>query len=247
MSRARDTARVVLTKADYALPVDTESGTTYTFTLANARQLVAATNAAAKTFTIPPQIDVAWEDNANIRVVNYGVGALTINGASGVTVTNTATTLEQFQSAVAVRTGENTWTLTVGWNGTTSNVPEGTNLYHTTDRVNGITSQNRWPLQMTEVVKTANHTLQAQDAAKVIAFDSSSNLTLTVPSTFILNFPIGTIIWVYRAGTGTVSFVGDEVEGTPTVIRNNANISAQFKTVLLRKRAVHEWVLCAWS
>jgi hypothetical protein len=98
-------------KADYNLPVDVESGTTYTFTLANARQLVTATSASAKTFTIPPQSSVTWAAQSIIRVVNYGAGAMTINGGVGVTVTNTASTLAQFQGAAAIRTAENAWTL----------------------------------------------------------------------------------------------------------------------------------------
>ena len=98
-------------KADYNLPVDAESGTTYTFTLANARQLVTATSASAKTFTIPPQSSVTWTAQSIIRVVNYGAGAMTIDGGVGVTVTNTASTLAQFQGAAAIRTAENAWTL----------------------------------------------------------------------------------------------------------------------------------------
>jgi hypothetical protein len=98
-------------KADYELPVNAQANTTYTFALADARRLTTATNAGAKTFTIPPQTSVAWANNSIIRVVNYGAGALTINGGSGVTVTNTATTLGQFQSAAAIRTGSNAWTL----------------------------------------------------------------------------------------------------------------------------------------
>jgi len=98
-------------KVDYNLPVDVESGTTYTFTLANARQLVTATNASAKTFTIPPQSSVTWTANTVIRVVNYGAGAMTIDGGVGVTVTNTGSTLAQYQAAAAIRTAENAWTL----------------------------------------------------------------------------------------------------------------------------------------
>ena len=108
-------------KADYNLPVDAESGTTYTFTLANARQLVTATNASAKTFTIPPQSSVTWTAQSIIRVVNYGAGAMTINGGVGVTVTNTASTLAQFQSAAAFRTAENAWTLVPFAGGAVSN------------------------------------------------------------------------------------------------------------------------------
>jgi hypothetical protein len=118
MTRARDTADIVqdvsvelALKANYSLPVNTRSGTTYTFALADDSLLTVATSASAQTFTIPPQSSVAWTANDILRVVNYGAGALTIVGGSGVTVTNTATTIAQYQSAAAIRTAENAWTL----------------------------------------------------------------------------------------------------------------------------------------
>jgi len=91
--------------------VNAQTGTTYTFVGADAGKLVSASNASAVTFTIPPQSSVTWGANAVIKVVNYGAGALTVAGGSGVTVTNTATTLAQFESAAAIRTGSDAWTL----------------------------------------------------------------------------------------------------------------------------------------
>jgi hypothetical protein len=99
------------TKLDNAPTDNAQSGTTYTFVLADARQLVTATNASAKTFTIPPQSSVTWLTGTMIRVVNYGAGALTVNGGVGVTVTNTAATIAQYGAATAIRTGSNAWTL----------------------------------------------------------------------------------------------------------------------------------------
>jgi hypothetical protein len=107
-------------KVDYSLPVNTQAGTTYTFVLADDARLTAATSASAKTFTVPPQSSVVWTANDIIRVVNYGAGALTINGGVGVTVTNTASTIAQFQSAAVIRTAENAWTL-VPFSGGASN------------------------------------------------------------------------------------------------------------------------------
>lgn len=104
-------ANKVDTKLDNAPTDNAQSGLTYTFVLADARQLVSATNASAKTFTIPPQASVTWVAGSMIRVVNYGAGALTVDGGVGVTVTNTAATLAQYQAATAIRTGTNAWTL----------------------------------------------------------------------------------------------------------------------------------------
>ena len=94
-----------------AVTTNAQSGTTYTFVLDDAGKLVTASNAAAKTFTIPPQSSVTWPANSIIQVVNYGAGNLTIAGGSGVTVTNATKTLAQFESAALVRTGSNAWTL----------------------------------------------------------------------------------------------------------------------------------------
>lgn len=98
-------------KVDYEMTANAQSGTTYTFALADARRLTTATNASAKTFTIPPQSSVAWATSSIIRVVNYGAGALTIAGGAGVTVTNASKTLAQYESAALVRTGSDAWTL----------------------------------------------------------------------------------------------------------------------------------------
>jgi len=98
-------------KLNNALTDNAQAGTTYTFLLADSQQLVSATNASAKTFTVPPQASVSWVTGSMIRVVNYGAGALTIDGGAGVTVTNTAATIGQFQAATVIRTGSNTWTL----------------------------------------------------------------------------------------------------------------------------------------
>ena len=111
---AADLTDTFAAKVDYATPANAQSGTgasAYTFVLADASRLTTATGTTAKTFTIPPQANVAWVANSIIRVANYGAGDLTIAGGSGVTVTNATKTLAQFESAALVRTGSNAWTL----------------------------------------------------------------------------------------------------------------------------------------
>ena len=48
---------------------------------------------------------------ALLRVTNLGAGVVTFAGGSGVTVTNTAASLSQFQTATLVRTGSDAWTV----------------------------------------------------------------------------------------------------------------------------------------
>ena len=95
------------------------------------------------------------------------------------------------------------------------------------------------PLYFTENVKTANYTLALADVAKVVAVNSSSNLTLTVPLNSSVAFPLGTVINVYRAGTGSVTISG----AAGVTVRNAGAISDQFGEVSLRKRGTDEWVL----
>lgn len=87
------------------------TSTSYTFGTSDARRMVTSSNASPVTFTIPPQSSVAWDNNTILRVANYGAGALSIAGGSGVTVTNSSSTLSQYQSAMIVRTSSNAWTV----------------------------------------------------------------------------------------------------------------------------------------
>lgn len=108
---AADLNDTFASKVDYALPVNAQTGTTYTFVAADAEKLTTASNGSAVTLTIPPASSVAWPDNTVLRVVNYGAGAVTIDGGSGVTVTNTSSTIAQYGAAVAIRTGSDAWTV----------------------------------------------------------------------------------------------------------------------------------------
>jgi len=113
-TRARNTADTSIDKIDYATPFNDQSGSgsaAYTFALADGNRITSSSASATKTFIVPPQVSVTWPNNTIIRVVNYGAGALTIAGGSGVTVTNAAKTVQQYESASVIRTGENAWTL----------------------------------------------------------------------------------------------------------------------------------------
>ena len=93
------------------MPQNNQVGTTYTFTLADVTKLVTASNAAASTYTIPPQASVVWVNNTIIKVTNLGAGVVTFAAGAGVTVTNTAQTLAQYATANLMRTASNAWTV----------------------------------------------------------------------------------------------------------------------------------------
>lgn len=100
-------------KSDNAPAINAQVGTTYTFVLADATagKTITASNAAASTYTVPPQSSVAFSAGALLRVTNLGAGVVTFAGGVGVTVTNTAGTLAQYQTATLVRTGSDAWTV----------------------------------------------------------------------------------------------------------------------------------------
>ena len=105
----------VATGFDSAVAIPTynaQTGTTYTFVLLDTGKVVTASNVNAQTYTIPPTASVAWTANTTLRVLNLGSGVVTFAAGAGVTVTNTAQTLSQYQSAQLVRTGLNAWTVT---------------------------------------------------------------------------------------------------------------------------------------
>lgn len=107
--------QTVATGFDSAVAIPTynaQTGTTYTFVLSDTGKVVTASNAAASIYTIPPTASVAWTANTTLRVLNLGAGVVTFAAGAGVTVTNTAQTLAQYQSARLVRTGLNAWTVT---------------------------------------------------------------------------------------------------------------------------------------
>jgi hypothetical protein len=95
-----------------AVSINAQTGTTYTFALADASEgkLVTASNAASSTYTVPPQSSVTWADGAVLRILNQGAGVVTIAAGSGVTINGTPLTLAQYKGAAIQRTASNTWT-----------------------------------------------------------------------------------------------------------------------------------------
>ena len=97
-----------------AQTINAQTGTTYTFALDDATlyKLVTATNAAASTYTVPPQSSVTWVTGAVLRILNQGAGAVTLTPGSGVTLNGASLILSQYQYAELHRTASNAWTVT---------------------------------------------------------------------------------------------------------------------------------------
>lgn len=90
--------------------------------------------------------------------------------------------------------------------------------------------------------KTLSYVINLQDINKLLKINSTSNLTVTIPPSSSANFPIGSRLEVYRAGTGEVSIVA----GSGVTIRsklNNTRISVQYSGAMITKIGTDEWHL----
>ena len=96
-----------------------QTGTTYTTVLADNGKLVTLSNASAVAVTIPLNASVAYPVGAQLNFAWVGVGAVTIQGAAGVTINSTGATPAvpalrvRYSSATAIQTATDTW-LVVG-------------------------------------------------------------------------------------------------------------------------------------
>ncbi len=99
------------------LTLNAQTGTTYTFVLTDNGKLVTLSNASAITATVPLNSSVAYATGAIINIQQIGAGQVTIQGASGVTITSTGATATtpktraQYSAASIVKTGTDSWTV----------------------------------------------------------------------------------------------------------------------------------------
>lgn len=99
------------------------------------------------------------------------------------------------------------------------------------------------PSQTAISSKTADYTVSLSDRDTMIEVNSSSNLTISIPTDATTNFPIGTSIDILRVGTGTVT-VSAVTPGTTTLNYTPGNkLRAQWSSASLFKRAANTWVL----
>ena len=106
-------ATTAFVQSKVAIPTyNAQTGATYTFVLADVGKTVTASNASPQTYTIPPQASVTWLADTTLHVLNLGAGVVTFAAGAGVTVTNVAQTLTQYQSARLVRTASDASTVT---------------------------------------------------------------------------------------------------------------------------------------
>lgn len=89
----------------------------------------------------------------------------------------------------------------------------------------------------TENGKTASYILELVDRNRVVAFTGSSPQTVTIPPDSSVNFPIGSVVYIGRFGSGTLTLAG----GSGVTVTRTGSFS-QSEEIYVRKRASNSWV-----
>ena len=96
------------------LAINAQTGTTYTFVLADAGKLVTSSNGSAQTITVPPNSSVAFAIGTQIIVQNIGSANATLATAGTPTLNSKDSNLEidgQFAAATLIKTATDAWSI----------------------------------------------------------------------------------------------------------------------------------------
>ncbi|CAB5214398.1 hypothetical protein UFOVP190_93 [uncultured Caudovirales phage] len=102
---------------------------------------------------------------------------------------------------------------------------------------NGMAFSSGSTASLLENVKTASYTLALADTGKVVAFDTATDCTVTVPSDATVNFPTGSLVYIFRANTGNVTLAN-----AAGVSLTKTGKFGTYEQIYLRKRAANVWV-----
>ena len=96
------------------LQINAQTGTTYTFVLADAGKMVTSSNGSAQTLTVPPNSSVAYAIGTQVIVQNIGSANCTLAEGSGVTINSKDDNKEidgQYAAATLIKTATDAWSL----------------------------------------------------------------------------------------------------------------------------------------
>jgi len=96
------------------IPLNSQTGTTYTLAAGDAGELVTLANASAITLTVPTNASVPFAIGTQITITRAGSGALTVVGDTGVTVNSADSFLKlrtQWSSGTLIKLNTNSWIL----------------------------------------------------------------------------------------------------------------------------------------
>lgn len=92
--------------------INAQTSTSYTLVIGDAGKLVTLTNAAAITLTIPPHVDVAFDNGQQVALYAKGAGTVTVTAGAGVTLRSRGSVYDsagQYAMISIVQDVENTW------------------------------------------------------------------------------------------------------------------------------------------
>jgi hypothetical protein len=105
-------ATAASTYATLALTQNAQTGTSYTFVLADAGKLVEFNNASAITVTVPTNSSVAYPVGTQINLLQTGAGQVTVSaGSTTVNGTPGLKLRAQWSSATLIKRATDTWVL----------------------------------------------------------------------------------------------------------------------------------------
>jgi hypothetical protein len=96
------------------IPLNAQTGTTYTLAAGDAGELVTLANASAITLTVPTNASVPFAIGTQITITRAGSGSLTVAGDTGVTVNSADSFLKlrtQWSSGTLIKVNTNSWIL----------------------------------------------------------------------------------------------------------------------------------------
>ena len=96
------------------LSINAQTGTTYTFVLADAGKMVTSSNGSAQTLTVPPNSSVAYAIGTQIIVHAIGSGTVSLAEGSGVTINSVDSNKDisgQWAAAALIKSATDAWSL----------------------------------------------------------------------------------------------------------------------------------------
>ncbi len=96
------------------LPLNAQTGTTYTLAASDAGDVVTLTNSSPIAVTVPTNASIAFPVGTQITLAQMGAGKVTVAGAAGVSVYSADSFLSlrtQYSSGTLIKLTSNTWLL----------------------------------------------------------------------------------------------------------------------------------------
>ena len=117
LTTAQTLTNKTLTAPVINLALNAQTGTTYTFVLADNGKLVTASNASAQTYSIPTNATAAFAVGTQINLIQIGAGQVTVSAATPGTTTvlsNAGTAASpkcrnQYAALTAIKVATDTW------------------------------------------------------------------------------------------------------------------------------------------